>query len=391
MIRVMIKTTMLAILFFSNFALSKQGSKKLQDFQRAQDLLLAELSTTKEGVEKEALEWERKFYQYLIEDDDPNIKLLGYAQTISGFRGLDNENSLQDIATEINSMIPSDLLSHKSIATIANLCSYQKIESFCDQDAVFERQNQSMSDNAAIYINRFSSAYNDSSQDEIKQIIKGMAQSTYINIHMYLNEKFRTKLEGYVKEHPFSKNKLALEKLYINSFSPSKYDGPEEMSGNMEDIMIFSIIVGIKMAEPIPSFRNIVEECKNNPLHEESCLKVSEFFINKSKTVITASTGHEIKIEILKQRENSKELEQAETSKTEYKNHYECLVKIMNHGAQIYSKRGLEFNKIAESIERELGEVAYFESLAKLNYDYYAALADENINNPENCGNKQLN
>ncbi|MCF6319723.1 MAG: hypothetical protein L3J83_10690 [Proteobacteria bacterium] len=387
----MIKITTLAILFFSNFALSKQGSKKFQDFQQAQDLLLAELSTTKEDLDKESLEWDRNFYQSLIEDDDPNIKLFGYSQKISGFKRLDNVNSLQDIATEINSMIFSDSLSHKSIATIANLCSYKKIEAFCDHGAIFERQDQSMPNNAAIYINRFSLAYNDSNQDEIKQIIKDMAQSTYIDIHMYLGEKFRAKLEGYVKKHPFSKSRLAMEKLYINTFSPSKLDESENMSGNMEDIMVFTVIIGTKLAESIPSFRSIIEECKNNPLHEKACLKISELFINKSKTIITALVGHAIKIEIFKQRENSTELEQAETNKAEYISRYECLVKIMNHGAQVYSKRGLEFNKTAESIERELGEVAYFESLAKLNYDYYAALGDEKVNNPENCGKKRLN
>ncbi|MCF6288389.1 MAG: hypothetical protein L3J53_04025 [Proteobacteria bacterium] len=382
----MIKITMLAILFFSNFALSKQ------DFQRSQDLLLAELSTTKEDLDKEALEWERKFYQSLIENENPNIKLLGYSKRISGFHLLDNDNSLQDIATEINAMIFSSSLSHKSIATIASLCTYQKIESLCDHDAIFERQNQSMSDNAAIYIRRFSLAYKDSNQDEIKLIIKDMAQSTYVDTHMYLSERFRIKLESYVKDHPFPKNKLAMEELYINNFSHSNYSESEDIADNMEDIMIFTMVVGRKMAEPIPSFRSIIDECKNNPVHEKSCLKIAELFIHKSKTTITTLIGHAIKIEIFKQREgeDSTELEQAEASKAEYKNHYECLAKITNHGSPYFSKRGVEFSKIADSIEREFGEVAFFESLAKLNYDYYTALGDKNVNNPENCGKKAI-
>ncbi|MCF6263235.1 MAG: hypothetical protein L3J24_06585 [Xanthomonadales bacterium] len=377
----MTKATLLAILFFSPIALAQQN------LQEAQELLLMGLATTKEIIKNESLAWDKSFYQSLIEDDDANIKLLGYTKILSRSYGLDEKNSLQNIAIELNSMLASEVLSPKSIATIDNLCFSTKLEPFCDHEALFARQNKSMPDNASIYLQRFSLAYKDNNQDEIDQLIKNIAQSTYIDIHMYLHEGFRIKLEEYVKDNPFSKNELAMENLLILGFLHPNSKESEEISDNMENILIFVKVVVAKLREPIPSFKNIWEECNNNEKHEQACLKISELFINKSKSLITALIGHKIKIEIFKQRGNSKELEQAEASRDEYKNYYECVANIMNYRSPYISRKGVEFSKIAEPIEREFGEVALFESLAKLNYDYYS-LTDKNINNPENCKKK---
>ncbi len=384
----MTKITLLAILLFSNIAFAQQT------FQEAQESLLVGLETTKEIIENESLAWANSFYQSLIEDDNANIKLLGYSKRLSKSNSLDGLNekiNLQDIAEEINSMLVSPILSHKSIATIDYLCFKTQLEPLCNHEALFARQNQSMPGNASIYLQRFSLAYKDNNQDEIDQLIKDMAQSTYIDIHMYLDEGFRVKLEEYVKHNPFPKNKLAMENLYILNFTRPNRKESEEISNNMENIMISTMVAIAKLREPMPSFINIREECKNNAKLEQACLKISELFINKSKSLITALIGHRIKIEIFKQRGNSKELEQAETNRTEYRNHYNCLAKIMNYGPHYFSKRGMEFSKIADPIEREFGEVAFFETLAKLNYDYHYSLGDKNINNPENCNKKTAN
>ncbi len=213
-----------------------------------------------------------------------------------------------------------------------------------------------------------------------------MASSNYIDIFMYLDEGFRIKLEEHVKAHPFPKITLDINEQQINRFPRLNPKESEEVSDNIEDIIIFTKVASAKLTEPLPSFMNLKEECKNNAALEQSCLEISELFINKSKSIITALIGHSIKIESLKQQGNSKELEQAEASKVEYRNHYECLANIAHYGSPYFSKRGVEFSKLADSIEREFGEVAYWESLAKSNYDYY--VGDKNINNPENCNEK---
>ena len=381
----MTKLTLLTILLFSNIGFSKQT------YQEAQDLLLSKLSTTQEIIGKESLEWERKFYQSLIEDDDPNIKLLGYVKRLSGFHGLYKRNNLIDISTEINSMIVLQSLSHKSIATIATICSYEQLKPLCNHDAIIERQYQSMPDNAYIFMNNLNFAYEDGNQDEIKQAINDMAQSTYMDAFMYSHEGFRSNLENYVKNNPFPKHKLALEQLNISLFSHPKFNELEEISDNMQDIMIFTMVIDQKISEPIPGYRNLIIICKSNLEHEESCLKIAELFINKSKTIISTQIGYAIKVEILRQLENTTELKQAKIEKLNHKEYYECLSKIMNYGATNMTQKGVEFSRIADPIERAFGDVAFFNSLAQLNYDYYSKLGDNNINNPKNCYEKTLN
>ena len=189
----MLKILIITIVLFSTFAFSKQN------FQQAQDLLLAKLSTTEEIIEAESVEWQRKFYQSLIDDEDPNIKLLGYSKRIDGFHGLDKKNSLIDIFSEFDSMIASGTLDHKSIATIVTICSYKKLTSLCNHEAIFERQTQAMTDNALIYLQSLNLAYGDDNQEGIKQAVIDIAQSTYIDAFMYLHEGFRIKLEGYIR------------------------------------------------------------------------------------------------------------------------------------------------------------------------------------------------
>jgi len=377
----MTKIALLTILLFSNFVFAKQS------FQQAQDLLLAELSTTKEQLNKESLEWERKFYQSLIEDEDPNIKLLGYSKRISRFRGLDKNKSIIEVSSEINSMIFSDTLSHKSVATIVSMCSDQLLKPLCNHNAINERLNQTMSDNAFIYFNIFNLAYEDDNQEEINQALNDIAESTYIDVFMYSHEGYRLKLENYVKGHPFPKNKLAMEKLFISRNSHQSYDELEEISENMEDIMIFTMVIGKKMAEQIPNFRNLIDTCKSNLEHEKACLKIAKLFIYKSKTIISTQIGHAIKVEILKQHDKAKELKQAESDKLNHKEYYQCLSAITNYGSIYVSNKGVEFSRIADPIERAFGEIDFFETLAQLNYDYYSKAGDEKINNPKDCLN----
>ena len=184
-----------------------------------------------------------------------------------------------------------------------------------------------------------------------------------------------------------------MEKLWITRFAHISADELEGISENVEDIMILIMVTGLKMAEPIPAFRNLIEACKNNIGYEKSCLEISELLINKSKTIISAMVGYEIKIEIMKQHENTKEneLKQVKKARADYKANFECLAKIMNHGSTYTPLTGVKFSKIAEPIEREFGEVASFEALAQLNYDYYSNLGDENIDSPEICNKTSVN
>ncbi|VAW39673.1 hypothetical protein MNBD_GAMMA01-1615 [hydrothermal vent metagenome] len=143
--------------------------------------------------------------------------------------------------------------------------------------------------------------------------------------------------------------------------------------------------MGKQLAEPIPAFRSLVEVCKTNSTLEEPCLKISELFINKSKSIITVRVGYAMKIEILKQYGETKELKQAENDQSKYTSHYECLANIMNYGSSYMSHKGSKFSKIADPINRTFGEVAFLEKLAKLNYDYYSNLGNDNIKNPDSC------
>ncbi len=150
---------LVVVLFFSNIALAKPNAQEEQETQETHKANIAKIM--------EPSPWERFFYQSLIEDDDANIKLLGYSKILSRSNGLDDINSLQDIAIEINSMLASQTLSHKSIAIIDNLCLDARLEPFCNHEALLAKQNQSMPDNAYIYLQRFNLAYEDNNQGEI--------------------------------------------------------------------------------------------------------------------------------------------------------------------------------------------------------------------------------
>lgn len=379
----MFRIILLVVLTFTNLAQSKQS------LIEKQDLLLAELSTTLEDINNEGLEWDRKFNQYLIDDEDPNIQLLGYSGKITRLNSSDDE--VIDIANKINHMLTYESLSHKSLATIASICSSSKLPNLCNQELIFEKQYQTMSDNAFIYIKNLDLAIKDQNFLEIKDLINDMAQSKYIDIFFYPHEGFRKKLESYFKDNPYSHNKFELEKLWItHSSSPCKEQQKQQASYNLEKIVILSRVIGKRMAESIPAFRNLVETCKNNPNYEKNCNKIANIFINNSKSLISAHIGYAIQSEILKQQDKAEELAKIEKNKEDYTAYYGCLADIMSYGSSSYNLKGAEFNIIAEPIERELGEVAYFKTLAKLNYDYYFNLGDVNINNPDSCNNKPI-
>lgn len=372
---VMTRFICLIFLLLSNVAFSKHSSKE------ATDALLAQLSTTREEIEKESLEWEKGFVHYLIDDADPNVQLLGYYKQLSDVKFDDNEK-LASVGVELNLILSSNQLDKKSISTLTEICSYDKLRTFCDQEAIFAKQLQSMPDNAFIYLSSLSQAIKDDNQKGITQAIDDMADSKYFITFYYLHQEYRIKLEEYVKTHPFPKNKLAMERLEVNRYMCcNKIDTIDEM----QDIMIHIRVLGAKMAESIPAYRDLTQVCLNDLSQEKSCLKLAELLITQSKSIISARIGYAIKINIFKQKGEKEKLQQATEDKTNYTKHYECLVDIMNYGKTALSSKGAEFNKIAEPIERKYGEVAYYDSLAQSNYNYYSNLGDTEINNPNNC------
>ena len=214
-----------------------------------------------------------------------------------------------------------------------------------------------------------------------------MAESKYIDVYYYPDPGFREKIELYVKINPFSKNKLELEKLWIVRQSGDLTPEQDQVIfDKMEDYMVMLFININRMSSSIPSYLPLLEICSNNPKHEESCLKIAETFINHSKSVISKHMGHAIKIEILKQNNNNTEkLLIAEKSKLEHKNNLECVSEIMEYGYKSYFMNGPKYNVIAEPIERKLGEVAFYKSIAKQNYEYYSKLGDTKITSPDDC------
>ncbi len=363
----------LLFLLFSNLSFSKQS------FKETEDELLEQLSTTREEIEKEWIAWESEFTQFLIDDEDPNTQLLGYYNQLFEFN--DNDK-LSNLATELNLILSSNQLDNKSLTTLAQMCSDSKIKSYCDQDATFALQLQYMPDNAFIYLSSLETAIKDANQKGITQAIDDMADSKYFDSFYYLHPAYRVKLEQYVNNHPFPENKLAVDKLDINrQLCCDKVETTEDV----QDIIIHINVIGMKMAQSIPAFRNIIQTCLNDVSQEKSCLKIAEILINRSKSIISASIGYAIKLNVFKQKGDDKTIQQITQKKFNYTKRYECLADIFRYGSTQLSLKGVVFLKLADSIERKYGELAYFESLAQSNYDYYSSLGDTEIKNPEDC------
>lgn len=355
-------------------------------FTERQNLLLAKLNTTNEIITQESLAWEEKFYESLINDADPNIQVLGHKENMKLLKIAGNKDAFIELATSVNEILSHKALSPKSLKNIETLCDYPETQPHCNHDLIFEKQLELTPDNAFIYLNGLYNAVENHDLSEIKAIINDLENAKYIDTYNYPDPAYREKLETYVKENPFSKNKLELEKFWI--FSKLHTSTPEQnqiVSDNMERYMIMIFINIIRMSDSIPNYRSLADLCKTNPNYEKSCLKISKTFINRSKSTISKHIGYAIKSEILKQQGKTEESLRVEKNKLSYKNNYECLARIMNYGKKSYFFNGPQYNIIAEPIERELGEVAFFKSIAQQNYAFYTSKGNKEIMNPENC------
>lgn len=376
----MFKLLLIIFVLLSNSAQSKLS------LTEKEDILLAELSTTREIIRQERLDWENKFYDHLIRDNDPNINIIGYKKKLRLLRTTGDKSDFIEIATNINEILILEQLTPKSLKNIETICSYTGTEQFCDHGLIFEKQFKSIPKNAFIYLNGLYDAKQDNNFDEVEKIIKELADSNYIDVYNFPDPEYREKLENYVKEHPFSKNKLELEKLWITRSSLSSED-KQAISENMKNIMIMIFININRMSDSIPSYRTLIEVCRDNPKLETSCLQIAETFINHSKAVISKHIGYTIKAEILKQKKLPEKQKIVDENKKNFKNNFECFSKIMHYGTSSYYINGPKYTVIAEPIEREFGEVAFFKAIAELNYEYYSSQGDKDIMNPDNCDN----
>jgi len=97
-----------------------------------------------------------------------------------------------------------------------------------------------------------------------------------------------------------------MEKPYINYFTHSCNDDPNASIENMQDIMVFTMVIGEKLSQPIPTFRNLTQVCLDDLNQEKSCLKIAELLIKKSKSIVSAHIGYAIKINVFKQKEDQR-------------------------------------------------------------------------------------
>jgi len=375
------------ILLLTTAIISNSTQAKLSQIEQ-QDFLLAKLSTTKEIIHQETLLWNEKFYDSLINDNNPNIKVVGFKEKLNPIKSLQSKANILEVANSINEILLYETVSPKSLKNIKTICSGLEIKPHCRHDLIFEKQLELTPENAFIYIEKLHVAKQYFDYEEVSDILNEMANSKYMNAYYYPDPVFREKLESYVKDHPFPENKLKMEKLFSLRSSSLSDDDKQVISNNINEIMILTYVLSNRMSDSIPSFRTLIQVCENDPIHEKACLKIADILINKSKTILSTMIGHTIIIEILKQRNDPEKLKLAEANKENFKYKYECLSQIMNYGKSSFLINGFKFSRKSESVEREAGELAYYQTMANQNYKHHKSLGDKRIMHIDECNNK---
>ena len=351
------------------------------------DLLMQDENALKLQADIDMQEWDDGLNEYLLNHSSPNVRIFAIRTLFLPRNVSKTELTKQDQhkIDELNAFI-YNIITHESVGPQALIilsayCDNEKKLFQCDNERLIEKLIELEPNNIASYVSLLDQEIELQDPNEIKQAFSKMAKSNYHNNYFNIFPELEQSVFEYAEKNP-------LPQSYINrsdqifGFKDSKQHYSQQ---ELEDNLLYSQLIGMKMAIPMPSYRVFTATCKETPDLKDECLKIADTLINHSFTLIAKKIGYAIKKEIYKTSGNDSLYLSVKESDNKLSKEYTCLsnslFSIPDSGFHITAEKYQSSNKV----EIEKGEYYSFKILAELHYQENIEKGNHDAINPESC------
>lgn len=379
----MIKITLYGLLLFvTNIAIA--GPEKTHDDI---DRLAQEEKALEKQADIDIKEWEAALFQYLSENESPNVRIFAFHTIIKSSKDLNshlleiNQSKINQVNTFIANIMNDSQIGAQALKILSARCFNEQKSYDCNNNQLLEKLIALEPKNIASYVSLLNKAVEAKDSREISDVLSLMAKASFHNHHISIHPELEQAVIEFADKYP-------LPESYIKS-SPDLFgfnDSNQNFSyEELEINVLLSLLIGIKMAIPTPSYQNFTRTCKNSERYEASCLKISDTLINNSYTILAKKIGYAIQEQIYKKSGDDNQSLRVKQANDRLSHSFTCLSKsiyLKDYSGMIYTKE-----KFQQSIqvERDHGELASFKKLAELNYQEHLINGDLDAINPDTC------
>ena len=267
------------ILFVSMSSASEFEDKEIMKHNL--EVIMQEKAAEIKQAELEYNLWNNGLNKYLFEHIDPNIRVLGVRYLIRMAEGLADEYSAQVIENQesieelINELVSDKDISPQALIVLESICQSKKYTRKCDEKLLSKTRIEIEPDNINSYLSLLDRAVKANDVIYTNEVLTMMAQAKYNNNHYYVMPELETAIREYEKQNPFPQSYIETNKaMYAEliGFSDSKL---QDMFDNMQEYMLFGLLIGYKLAIPMPNYAPIKTTCKTDLTASENCLKIA--------------------------------------------------------------------------------------------------------------------
>ncbi len=336
--------------------------------------------------------WNDGLAEYLIEHSNADISITGYHYLLPTYTNmfvhseLEEKWSSQDMVNDINRMVKLDQLSPFGLSIALKICveHFEITKPHCDIELILIKQKKLEPNNAYVYLYPIQESVETEDSKKLEVLLQQMAQAKFIEIFDYTHEKLDSVIDEYYKNNPFGTAFLEFKKNQLDDSTEFSEQKKEEMLENLREYLLLEEKINFQMALETPSFKPMVETCKNNLKYQKLCLDISNILI-PNKDIISVLIGHVIKTEILK-KTNQEEFLVAEAEHQKYRNEYDCISNL-NKSLNPNENFDQEVYEIASKEQRDNGTLAFIAKQTELYYLKELKLGNTQLKNPKDCFN----
>ncbi len=336
----------------------------------------------------EAEQWETNLNHYLINHRNPNISMVGIHHALIMYDENKIETDFSGIKQAFHDLVANFDLSTQSLFLAESICRDSYYLKACKFETLHTKLMQSEPYNLVVYLPFLDLAFSQKNKSEITKTMALMSNSTFSNFYNTNSILLDDAIDGFNDEN-LMLSSLSFSKLGITKglFTEEKLKDMEE---NADLYHRFMQKVNFKLSNPIPSFRPLIDTCKDTIEHGENCLKIADVMIKNGHSLVVNIVGYHIKWLVLQELGSMSQALRAEENKINFKREYKCIMDAFNAGSSMDNNFSLEFYSIGTKLEREVDEYTAFKKMAEMNYQHLLKKGDESAIDPQTCIAKDL-
>lgn len=310
-------------------------------------------------------QWHAGLNKFLAETEDPYLLALAlfrmvnddnHRQGMSVIKGQEKKPSnlpAEQIAKNINNLVESAAqLRPETITILSGICFYQSIIPYCDKALMINSRIKHDRHNLISYLKPLTLSIQENDKEKITRLLNLMTKAIFSDNHFYLLPSFQETIKRYATAHPMPQEVVDNELAFFQKLQSPSDAAKESRKNHMRTELLYLVEVSTQMSFPLPSFRHLMDFCKENTSFENQCLQIGDILIEKSRDEISTIIGYNIKTSVFEALNKKEALSTVQSQLKTYKEKRQCLLDYINEHRFNDVLKGIELNRIANDHSR---------------------------------------